>query len=122
MTGERFLWFELADRLHMPLQKCQQETLSSEFVEWQIFYELKADRERDFHAKWEWYFAEFLKLFKQANFQNMEHVTTEEQLMEFKAAEQKGKEEPLTEEQMLEKAKLSEAMWCAWLGIDRSKR
>ncbi len=41
MKGEKLGWFELASHLSMSLQRCQQETTSTEFLEWMVFLEMK---------------------------------------------------------------------------------
>jgi len=41
LKGEKLDWHRLADRLNMSLQRCQQETTSTEFLDWMEY--LKQD-------------------------------------------------------------------------------
>lgn len=49
MRGERFLWYKVASHLKMTLQRCQQETTSTEFLEWLVYLEIEEANNIEYH-------------------------------------------------------------------------
>jgi hypothetical protein len=94
MTGERWCWFELADRQHRSLQECLESNTSTEFVDWMYYIQEKVRREAVQVSKQDYYSAQLaaeIHNFRQMVgcwTKNPKLVTTEDMLLKFKSSEQ----------------------------------
>ena len=52
MRGERLSWHKLASHLKMSLQRCQQETTSTEFNDWMVYLEMEAQSIKPEYYYW----------------------------------------------------------------------
>ena len=105
MTGERLAWYVLADRLGMSLQRCQQETTSSQFVEWQeyIAWDLEQHKREDF------YLAQIAQLIRQGQVRNPRSVKLVHYLLNLTTRTQKQR--PLTKTEKRRRLANSKAYW-----------
>lgn len=104
MTGERLAWFKLARRLNMSVQRVQQETTSSEFVDHQTVAQMEWNEKRPEL----WYLAQIAREVRAVLAKNPNRIKVKDFMMEFK---EEGEE--LTREQYEQRSK---SFWAATLG------
>lgn len=103
------MWFRLAARLGMSLQRCQQETTSTEFMEWQAFLDMEPNMFNATHD----YLAQIAAEVHRTRVRTPRNVKLEDKRLKFT----RGKSAP-TKRGKRGAVATSKAAWGAALGID----
>ena len=109
MTGEKFNWYHLADRLNTPLQELQSKTTSTEFLDWIIYLELEPNT---FH-RLDYYLAQIAAIIVKVNSKKNSSVKLEDYILNFKS---------VTEPKKLnwkERMKRSKDYWKSIVGLKK---
>ena len=97
----------------MSLQRCMQETTSTQFVEWQEYF----DKEMNMPTKEDWYAAQLAAEVRRGAVKNPRTVKVEHLLLKFTMAGKK--EEPLSEEKIERLTAQSKQRWFASTGYKK---
>ena len=89
------MWFQLASHLSLSLQRCQQETTSTEFLDWMKYLE----QQDNTHTKMDYYLAQIAARISGMFSKEPEKFKTEDFLMKFSY---KKKKKALTEKEVEE--------------------
>lgn len=100
----------------MSVQRCQQETTSTEFVKWQWF--LTTDM--NLRTKQDYYLAQIAAEVRKTVVKKPQDVSIDDFLLEFREKEQEDK--PPTEEELQERIQKSKAAWLGISGLAALKR
>lgn len=95
----------------MSVQRCKNETTSTEFVNWQV---IREKRINGFHRE-DYFWANIAKILTQANVKDSKSITLDQFLLKFTTSKPDPKE--LTEVEKEAKIKRSKAFWSAALGV-----
>lgn len=98
----------------MSLQRCQEETTSTQFLDWMEYLEQDVNA---FHRE-DYFLANIARLLQMAIAKNPEKVKLKHFLFEFVNKRIKKKEKPLTKKKAAERMK---SQFLAWAGIKRKK-
>ena len=104
----------------MSKQRCQQETTSSEFVDWLIFLNLEKEREIVEHQKIDYYLANIVHWVKKTIAKNPDQVKFEDSLFKFEMKKDKDVPKKLTKEEKKDRLQRMKNSIYSWLGVDRS--
>lgn len=124
MKGEKELWYKLASHLKMSKQRCQQETTSTQFLDWIVYLEKDVNA---FHRE-DYFFAniarEIAQIRELLSAKKPKWLKLDEFLLKF-TSKKKEITKSLTREEAAERSKRK---WLPWAGIgtkiikDRNKR
>lgn len=101
------MWFQLADRLGMSVQRCQRETTSTEFLDWQEYLQ----KDLDSPARSDYYLAQVAAEVRRMNCAKPRAVKLDDFLLKFQKQHLRNK---LTTKKQREKAlAANKAVWMA---------
>lgn len=109
------IWHQLADRLGMSLQRCQQETTSTQFVRWCDYLEQDLNRP----SRGDYYLAQIAMEIRRGYVKTPANVKLEHFLLEFSKKE--GPKKPRTEEEREQWAAASKARWLGMVMSSKTK-
>lgn len=113
------MWYKLASRLGMSLQRCMRETTSSEFVGWQEYFEAEENETKQEH----YYLAQIAAEVRRGISKKPKSIKTEQFLLKFER--EKIESRPLTEEEKQKRAEKSKSTWLAFVNAsynDKAKK
>lgn len=84
MTGERYLWLRLADRLKMSVQRCMHETTVSDFYDWCEYIRQVDEDAYQQHSKLDWQIASLTAEVRRSWVKEPRRVKPEAFLLKFK--------------------------------------
>jgi len=103
------LWYKLASRLGMSLQRCMRETTSSEFVGWQEYLRAEENETQREH----YYLAQIAAEVRRGISKKPKSIKLEQFLLRFER--KKIESRPLTEEEKQKRADKSKSIWLAFV-------
>jgi len=101
----------LASHLHLSVDRCKQETSSSQFIDWMVFLEL----ERNFTTKQDVYLAQIAQEVQRSYVAEPNKVKLKSFIRKFKTMFEN--ENDLTEEEVDSRTEASKSFWLKALGI-----
>lgn len=113
MTGERLVWFKLASHLGMSLQRCMAETTSTEFSDWQTYFQ----EDLNYPAKGDYYLAQIAAEIRRWMSKTPETVRVEHFLLKFNT----GAKRKMTAQEVKDRVESSKARWRAFLHGGRKR-
>ncbi len=118
MKGERLAWYELASHLHMSLDRVQEETSSSQFVEWKEFLRQKKESEFFTNAKEDYYWAQIAAEIRRSFVKHPNKVRLSEFLLKFRKTQGPGKKKM----SIKERTKAAKAYWGAVFSMGKGNK
>jgi len=109
MTGETLIWFQLADRLGIPVQRLRRETSSSDFTRWKVYLEQDLNA---FHRE-DHYYAQIAREIRisQLPYKKAKRVKNKQFLIQFEMVAPAKSGGQLTEEEKKEYIRQQKAFW-----------
>lgn len=101
------MWLKLASHLHMSLERCQEETSSSDFVLWKAYFEQDVN---EFHRE-DYYFAQIAQEVSRVLAKKPKQIKLKHFLLKF------GKEEDKPQLSREERIRASKSFWFAMTGF-----
>jgi len=113
LRGEELDWYRLASHLDMSKQRCQQETTSTEFLDWMEYLKLDVNA---FHRE-DYFLASIARHIRMAFSKDPKKVPRLEQFL-LKFTERKIMKKDMTKKETMERMK---SQFLGWVGIKRKK-
>ncbi len=115
MKGRRLVWFELAAVLGLSVQRTQDETTATEFLDWQTFRNMQRAEQFEIQDKQDWYWAQLACEIRRSVCKDPSKYKVQDFLLRFKSSGKTVRTK--NEEDTTDTTKDQKRLWLSMFGL-----